>query len=70
MKIRVMGTKVECEQAQRFYESFGRGENVNYCSVSRLYPNRGSINQYRVYVEIVCKDEINIFGDLLLVNRQ
>ncbi len=65
MKIRVMGTKAECEQAQRFYETFGRGGNVNYCSVSELYPNRGSINQYRVYVEIVCKDETNIFGDLL-----
>lgn len=65
MKIRVMGTKAECEQAQRFYETFGRGENVVCCSVSRLYPNRGSNNQYRVYVEITCKDETNIFGDLL-----
>ena len=69
MKIRVMGTKAECEQAQRFYETFGKGENVNYCSVSGLYPNRGSVNQYRVYVEIVCKDETNIYRDLLPVTR-
>ncbi len=65
MKIRVMGTKAECEQAQSFYRAFGRGDNVIYCSVSGLYPNRGSVNQFRVYVEIACKDETNIFGDLL-----
>ncbi len=65
MKIRVMGTKAECEQAQRFYNVFGKGENVSYCTVSGLYPNRGSVNQYRVYIEIVCKDETTIFNDLL-----
>lgn len=65
MKIRVMGTKAECEQAQCFYSAFGKGANVNYCTVSGLYPNRGSINQYRVYVEIVCKDENNIYSDYL-----
>lgn len=65
MKVRVMGTKAECEQAKRFYEAFGRGENVVYYSVSGLYPNRGSNNQYRVYVEIVCRDETNMFADLL-----
>ena len=65
MKIRVMGTKIECEQAQAFYRSFGQGENVSYCTVSGLYPNRGSVNQFRVYIEVVCKDENSIYGDLL-----
>lgn len=65
MKIRVMGTKAECEQAQLFYGHFAQGENINYCTVSGLYPNRGSVNQYRVYIEIVCKDETTIFNDLL-----
>lgn len=66
MKIRVMGTREECEQAQRFYESLGSWDNVLYSSVSGLYPNRGSNNQYRVYVEIVCKPEkIDIYGDTL-----
>lgn len=65
MKIRVMGTKAECEQAQRFYNVFGQSENVLSCSVSALYPNRGSVNQYRVYVDIVCMDDTNIYGNLL-----
>ncbi len=66
MKIRVMGTREECEQAQRFYDRIGKGENILHSSVSGLYPNRGSNNQYRVYVEIVCKSEkMDIFGDAL-----
>ena len=65
MKIRVMGTKAECEQAQRFYNHFAQCENVSHCTASGLYPNRGSVNQYRVYIEIACKDETTIFNDLL-----
>lgn len=66
MKIRVMGTREECEQAQRFYRILAKGENVISSSVSGLYPNRGSTNQYRVYVEIVCKSEkIDIYGESL-----
>lgn len=68
MKIRVMGTREECEQARRFYEHLGRGNNILHSTVSGLYPNRGSNNQFRVYVEIVCKSEqINIYGDTLPV---
>lgn len=68
MKIRVTGTREECEQAQRFYGHLGKGDNVLYSSVSGLYPNRGSNNQFRVYVEIVCKSEqINIYGENLPV---
>ena len=71
MKIRVMGTREECEQAQRFYERLGRGDNVLYSTVSGLYPNRGSNNQFRVYVETVCKSEkIDVYGDTLPVRNE
>lgn len=56
MKIRIWGTSEECAAAQRFYKELGRDPYVKSCSVSRLYPNRGSTNQYRVYVEIEYKD--------------
>ncbi len=57
MKIRVTGTKDECEQAQVYYGKFGRdSELVKSCTVSNLYPNRNSVNQYRVYIDIECND--------------
>ena len=66
MKIRVMGTREECEQAQRFYTQLSKGDNVISSSVSGLYPNRGSTNQYRVYIEIVCRSEkMDIYGESL-----
>lgn len=52
MKIRVMGTKEECEQAQRYYLSLGNTDGVKSVSVSTLYSNRGSVNIYRVYIEV------------------
>lgn len=66
MKLRVMGTREECEQAQRFYTSLSKGENIVYSSVSGLYANRGSTNQFRVYIEIVCKSEkMDLYGESL-----
>ena len=71
MKIRVMGTLEECEQAQRFYTMLARGENILSSSVSGLYPNRGSTNQYRVYIEIVCKSEkMDVYGESLPAVRK
>lgn len=71
MKIRVMGTREECEQARRFYERLGRGNNILHSTVSGLYPNRGSNNQFRVYVEIVCKSEkIDLYSDTLPVRSE
>lgn len=68
MKLRVMGTAEECKQAQCFYTALGKSDNVISSSVSGLYPNRGSTNQYRVYIEIVCKSEkIDLYGDSLPV---
>lgn len=57
MKIRITGTKDECILAQKYYLRFGESEDVSYCSVSGLYPNRNSINQYRVYVDISFKTD-------------
>lgn len=56
MKIRITGTLEECVQAQSFYNELGKDSAVKFCTVSRPYLNRGSTNQYRVYVEIEYKD--------------
>ena len=52
MKIRVMGTKAECEQAQSYYNELAKNDMVDYCTVSPLYQNRGSKNMYRVYIDV------------------
>ena len=56
MKIRVTGPSDECAAAQQFYRERGKDAAVKSCTVSRPYANRGSTNQYRVYVEIEYKD--------------
>jgi len=65
MQIRVMGTSEECAQAQEFYRMLGRDPDVKYCTVSELYPNRRSVNQYRVYVNIDYKDGAKPYDNLL-----
>lgn len=55
MKIRVMGTREECEQARRYYSQFLNSDMVSHCSISRLYENRNSLNQYRIYIDISSK---------------
>ena len=57
MKIRVMGTRPECEQVQIYYNSLAKSDNVDYCTVSDLYPNRGSKNMFRVYIDIAYKPD-------------
>ena len=52
MKIRVMGTKEECEQARRYYSALSGDENVKSVSISDLYPNRNSFNIFRVYIDV------------------
>lgn len=52
MKIRIMATKKECLQAKVYYEKMAQSGAVSYCSVSELYPNRGSLNIYRIYIDI------------------
>lgn len=56
MKIRVTGTSEECAAAQKFYRLLGQEQDVKCCTVSKPYPNRGAVNQYRVYVDIEYKD--------------
>lgn len=53
MKIRVMGTKAECELAQEYYKEFAtNNECVKDYYISKLYPYRGDSNLYRVYIDI------------------
>lgn len=52
MNIRVMGTKSECEKAQDYYNSLRGQENVKYVSISDFYPNRGSSELFRVYIDV------------------
>ena len=53
MKLRIMGTKDECKQAQRFFDKLGNSNiEVKYVSVSGLYSNRGSNQLFRVYIDI------------------
>ena len=56
MKIRVMGTSEECAAAQQFYWELAHTADVKSCTVSKPCPNRGSLNQYRVYIDIEYKD--------------
>lgn len=50
MKIRIMGTKQECEAMRQFFEE-NLSDDVGY-SVSGLYPNRGQSNLYRIYIDL------------------
>ena len=52
MKIRIMGTRSECEVAQGYYSALEKDANVKRVTVSDLYPNRGSTTEFRVYVEV------------------
>lgn len=52
MKIRVTGTKAECEHAAKYYQYMSESPDIKYVSVSELYPNRGSNQLFRVYIDI------------------
>lgn len=53
MKIRITGTKTECEAAAEVYRQMETSSEVAYCSVSKLYPCRESDKLYRIYIELV-----------------
>lgn len=63
MKIRVMGTASECEAARSYYLSLGEQENVKSVEVSRPYPNRDSVNQFRVYITVEYYDDREAGGN-------
>ena len=50
MKIRIMGTKAECEAMAQFFAD-NLSEEAGY-SISGLYPNKGNTNLYRIYVDV------------------
>lgn len=52
MKIRVMGTVEELQVARDYYLEYARDPGVKCVTVSQFYPNRGSRNVYRLYVDI------------------
>ncbi len=52
MKIRITGTKPECQIASSYYNSLRGQPNVKYVCISGFYPNRGSSELFRVYIEI------------------
>lgn len=61
MKIRIMGTKSECEYAQKFYANLEKTSDiVESISISTLYPNRGSNSIFRVYVDITYKNLLKV----------
>ena len=53
MKIRIMGTKSECEKAAAAFREKEQEPNVAFCAVSKLYACRGSDKLFRLYVEII-----------------
>ena len=52
MKIRIMGTRAECEYVSNYYRQLSESPEIKYIIVSGLYPNRGSSNIFRVNVEV------------------
>ena len=52
MKIRIMGTESECQEAREYYRDLAKGSNVKSVSISENYANRGSNRIFRVYVEV------------------
>lgn len=58
MKIRIMGTKDECELARKYYRELEKDANVKKVVVSDPYANRGSSTEFRVYVDIEYRDVV------------
>lgn len=57
MKIRVTGTKEECEALQEYF--LKNLSSVTDYSVSRLYPNRNS-NLFRIYVDVTLHSDSSL----------
>ena len=68
MKIRIMGTKAECEAVAQFFAE-NLSDEHGY-SVSRLYSNRGNTNLYRVYIELAVSPSMISKKRLLRAARQ
>ncbi|MBQ8291890.1 MAG: hypothetical protein IJX88_05245 [Clostridia bacterium] len=57
MKLRVWGTKPECEAALSYYRQLEEDPNVMYVQVSKLYGDRGSSKLFRLYIEVMYHSE-------------
>ncbi len=64
MKIRVIGTKEECEVAKRYYNGLREHSQTKSVSVSKFYPCRGSAELFRVYIEVEYYDEPGAGGEV------
>lgn len=55
MEIRVIGTKEECETLRKNYLIIEKAENVESVTVSKLYPCRNSLDNFRLYINVKYK---------------
>lgn len=55
MRIRISGTKEELELAKQYYLNLSSEDFVKSVTVSNFYPNRGSVNIFRLYIDIEYK---------------
>lgn len=70
MKIRIMGTKSECEAAREYYAELEKESGVKSVSISENYPNRGSNTIFRVYVDVEYYDAENASQTLIEKERR
>ncbi len=68
MKLRIMGTRSECEAARKYYAELEKESNVKFVTISDLYANRGSNTIFRLYVEVEYYDAENA-NCVLVQNR-
>lgn len=49
MKLRLMGTREECDELVAYFRTPPASEHIR--SISEFYPNRGTSKEGRVYIE-------------------
>ncbi len=70
MKIRLMGTREECEQVEKTLNAYAEkhDDTVKTLTISGWYDVRNSVNQYRVYIDIELYDKGESKGNETGVN--
>lgn len=63
MKIRITGTIEELTIAKDYYNSLAQEKFINSITISALYKNRNSINQYRIYIDIEYKTTVTLYDN-------
>lgn len=60
MKIRITGTKSECLGITNLFAEIAKNSNtISSLEISGQYPNRNSINVYRVYIDVKYEEANN-----------